>query len=184
MTALAHVEMLTPVGAVIAYAGDISPGTQAEANINAQGWMLCDGRELPVDQYPELFAVLGYIYGGYSGRFQIPDYRGYFLRGVDAGAMRDPDLGQRRPPGGQGRYDSVGSTQMDALQDHVHTTRNPFEVGLQPGPMTASGPPGGQVAPSGPVDEMTGGGMMKTSRNETRPVNIYVNYLIKFINRR
>ena len=60
----------TPVGAVIAYAG----GT--DVTVEALGWMLCDGRTLEPELYPELFAVLGYRYGGSEARFQLPDYRG------------------------------------------------------------------------------------------------------------
>jgi microcystin-dependent protein len=42
--------------------------------IEAWGWMLCDGRLLEVEQYPELFAALGYLYGGSDNSFKIPDY--------------------------------------------------------------------------------------------------------------
>ena len=73
----------TPVGAVIAYAG----GT--DVTVEAQGWMLCDGRMLDVAPYPELFAVLGYRYGGSEARFQLPDYRGGnpLAPGADAKGM-------------------------------------------------------------------------------------------------
>jgi hypothetical protein len=40
----------------------------------------------------------------------LPDLRGYFLRGMDQGAGRDPDGGGR----------SVGSFQADALAAHQH----------------------------------------------------------------
>lgn len=60
----------TPVGAVIAYAG------ATDANVEAQGWMLCDGRMLEAALYRQLFAVLGYRYGGSAEHFQLPDYRG------------------------------------------------------------------------------------------------------------
>ena len=59
----------TPVGAVIAYAG----GT--DVTVEAQGWMLCDGRTLEPALYPELFVGLGYRYGGSAEHFQLPDYR-------------------------------------------------------------------------------------------------------------
>lgn len=59
-----------PVGAVIAYAG------ATDANLEAQGWMQCDGRTLEAALYPELFNALGYRYGGSAEHFQLPDYRG------------------------------------------------------------------------------------------------------------
>lgn len=42
------------------------------------GWALCDGRLLPVNQHPALFALLGFTYGG-DGRstFALPDLRAY-----------------------------------------------------------------------------------------------------------
>ena len=60
----------TPVGAVIAYAGGM------DVTVEALGWMLCDGRTLEPALYPELFAVLGYRYGGSAEHFQLPDYQG------------------------------------------------------------------------------------------------------------
>ncbi len=81
--------------------------------------MLCDGRPLSIYLYPELFAALGYVYGGGGDTFIIPDYRGYFWRGVDAGAHVDPDLDKRTAPG-SGLPDGVGSKQLFALQDHEH----------------------------------------------------------------
>jgi hypothetical protein len=41
-----------------------------------QGWMLCEGQSLVVDQNPELFTVLGATYGGDGRRtFALPDMR-------------------------------------------------------------------------------------------------------------
>jgi len=60
------------VGSVVAHAG----AAAALAHVEQTGWMLCDGRMLETAQYPELFASLGYVYGGEGGSFAIPDYRG------------------------------------------------------------------------------------------------------------
>lgn len=69
-----------PVGAVIAFAGPLGdPAGQDLHNagmLQACGWMPCDGRALACLQYPELFAVVGYAYGGADALFHIPDYRG------------------------------------------------------------------------------------------------------------
>lgn len=83
----------TPVGAVVAYAG-----SSAGVSVEAWGWMLCDGRALAARIYPELFAVLGYQYGGADDTFQLPDYRGCFLRGHDGGAGGDIALGESTDP--------------------------------------------------------------------------------------
>lgn len=78
----------TPVGAVVAFAGD-----SAGAHIEASGWMPCDGRTLAAASYPELFVVLGYLHGGSDEQFCLPDYRGSRLCGHAAGASAPTDIG-------------------------------------------------------------------------------------------
>jgi hypothetical protein len=56
-----------PVGSIVAFAGDVTKNV-----IESSGWMLCDGRMLNAAQYPLLFAVIGYRYGGSDGQFRIP----------------------------------------------------------------------------------------------------------------
>lgn len=73
-----------PAGTVVVFAGPSDP----------DGWLPCDGRSLNRITYPALFAALGYHYGGSGDVFRLPDYRGAFLRGLDAGAARDPDAGR------------------------------------------------------------------------------------------
>lgn len=51
-------------------------------------WMLCDGRDLDVDEYPEIHAVIGFRYspGGIdpgTGFFSLPDKRGRASVGAD-----------------------------------------------------------------------------------------------------
>ncbi len=68
----------TPVGSVIAYAGEISQPAMNQAGpplIETMGWMVCDGRLLDAISYPELFATIAYRYGGQGNQFRIPDYR-------------------------------------------------------------------------------------------------------------
>ena len=97
----AAVQVFMPEAASPPSGGASGPNvTQA---VEAWGWMLCDGRTLGTHQYPELFAALGYLYGGSDASFRIPDYRGYFWRGTDAGAGVDPDASQRTDPAAQAR---------------------------------------------------------------------------------
>lgn len=106
-------------GIVVAFAGD--------ENHIPQGWLLCDGRMLDKNdqRYQALFAAIGTIHGGAATpNFQLPDYRGRFLRGVDAGSGRDPNASTRNAPG-QGNTgnsgDRVGSVQDDLIGSHNHT---------------------------------------------------------------
>jgi microcystin-dependent protein len=129
-TAMVHLRHSgeVPIGTVVAYAGD--PDNLPD------GWLLADGRSLRQAEYPELYAATGTTHGtgvtttgqkeiGYD--FNLPDYRGLFLRGVDQDANgvasgRDPDASDREPArGGTGnRGNRVGAYQPHAMQSHTH----------------------------------------------------------------
>lgn len=40
-----------------------------------QGWMLCDGRRLPIASFQALFSLIGPIYGEDGTSFSLPDYK-------------------------------------------------------------------------------------------------------------
>lgn len=56
---------LIPVGVIVPFAGKKAPS----------GWALCHGGGLPKDEYPELFDMVGYTYGGEGDTFGVPDMR-------------------------------------------------------------------------------------------------------------
>lgn len=88
----------TPTGTVVAFAGAAAP----------TGWLLCDGGLALKADYPDLFAVLGTIYGpGDTTHFQKPDLRGAFVRGLGAPGTADA-----------GRV--LGSLQQSANLSHTH----------------------------------------------------------------
>jgi microcystin-dependent protein len=173
-----------PVGSVTAFAGQVGAAAAgATTPIEAHGWMLCDGRSLPIAQYPELFAALGHLYGGSDATFRIPDYRGYFLRGVDDGRGMDPDASARRQAP-QGEPRGIGSTQDCALQAHEHHYDTPVAGPVGTAPGTTPGlttPPHPETTRGGPVPDRRSSTPIRTSAAETRPANIYVNYIIKFM---
>jgi hypothetical protein len=109
---------LAPSGAVMAYAGTAAP----------DGWLECDGSSVSRTQYASLFAAIGTAHGSGDGTttFQLPDYRGRFLRGVDDGQKRDPDALARTAaaPGGNAG-DAVGSLEGDANAPHAHPVMDP-----------------------------------------------------------
>jgi hypothetical protein len=53
-------------------------------------WMLCDGSSLDVEEYPELYEIIGNKFGGNSSKFNIPNYgtNTYLV-----GASSDGDIG-------------------------------------------------------------------------------------------
>ena len=168
-----------PVGAVIAYAGKLPPSEPSQKNIEAGGWMLCDGRELDTARYPELFWAIGHQYddGQLAGKFRLPDYRGYFLRGNDTDARVDQD-GASRSPGGTGGAGEVGSRQEDALQKHEHGYKLTAAT-AGPGGTPSATVAGEQLSELGPTDSLAAPGTVRVSVHETRPNNISVHYLIR-----
>jgi microcystin-dependent protein len=93
-----------PTGAVIPYTATAPPG----------GWLICDGTAYSRTTYANLNTLAsgsGYAApfgpGDGSTTFNVPDLRGYFVRGWDSSGSIDP-----------GR--TFGTTQLSALQSHVH----------------------------------------------------------------
>lgn len=164
-----------PVGSVIAFAGEIrtSGDRPHETNLPMFNWLKCDGSSLEINQYPELFSALGYRYGGSGQKFNLPDLRGEFLRGVDERERRKGSL-DNRAGARNGEKNGVGSTQSFALETHVHSYQKPKEVVpviAEPGVSTTQMP----LMPADTLEPKN----CSVSQNETRPVNTFVYWLIK-----
>lgn len=203
-----------PAGVVQAFAGSAAP----------TGWLLCNGAAVSRTVYAALFAAIASAHGSADGSttFNLPDYRGRMIRGVDGGIARDPDrAGRTAAASGGNTGDNVGSVQVQATKtpgsafttasqalasgsatssgiDHTHGTGN----GTYPNFAVLVGSPTAQVAGGAasaninnwlsatggasqylhthpvtgtcPASTVNGGG-----DNETRPINAYVNYIIK-----
>lgn len=162
-----------PTGAIIAYAGSVlKPDSPPGMPIEMEGWLVCDGRLVPIARYPALFQVIGLQYGGSGGMFSLPDLRGQFIRGVATNTSQDPDFDTREAASPTAGSDPVGSTQADALQNHKHSYESAGKgTGAQGSALAA--PPSGLTGP--PTDET---GTVRVS-SETRPRNTYLYFLIK-----
>ena len=168
--ALHALDSAVPAGSVMAYMGTNAPA----------GWLLCDGSAVSRGTYARLFTAIGVANGSGDGfsTFNLPDLRGAFLRGVDGAAGVDPDKGTRtaaKPGGNTGN--AVGSLQTDQFRSHNHANGN-FGRVLQ---LTTGGPNTavGGDATSGEPDIFNSAPLVSAGGNETRPRNIYVNYIIK-----
>lgn len=175
-------DVTLPVGSVIAFVGKIEtletqtspPGKHTTQPIEAYGWMLCDGSALDAAKYPELYAALGTLYGPSgeenSGTFHLPDLSGKFLRGIGT----DPASTEDRTAAKGGDPNGVGSTQSDAFLTHTH----PYNEAKGTAVAQQGEPAFGISQPSktGPPDAPK----QQVSALETRPVNVFVNYLIKY----
>lgn len=96
-----------PTGAILPFAGTVAPS----------GYLFCNGAAVSRTTYAKLFAVIGvsHGYGDNSTTFNIPDYRGRFLRGVDGGTARDPNRATRTAMNTGGNTgDAVGTLQGQA----------------------------------------------------------------------
>lgn len=84
------------------------------------GFALCDGRLLPVDQYPALYSLIGVTYGGDGvNTFAVPDLRGRAPLGIGAG----PGL-QAVRPGDKGGVETVTlSTAQLPAHNHPATVQ-------------------------------------------------------------
>ncbi|MEM1206856.1 MAG: phage tail protein [Acidobacteriota bacterium] len=174
-----------PVGAVIPYAGPADDAVWKE--LETLGWLPCDGREVPQVAYPLLFQLIGDIYGDASeDNFLLPDYRGAFLRGVNGTRQPalDPDADHRvgSGPGGSGNGgNQVGSLQEDQFQEHEHRyvpniQTSGFSTGETPAVISVN-----TTVTQGVECRDGTPGSPDCFGPETRPVNLYIHFLIKAV---
>jgi len=145
-------------------------------------WLECNGAELPIADYQDLYSVIGNAFGLAASPtdFTLPDLRGEFLRGWDHARGQDPQAEDRS--GG----DHVGSRQECAVQKHNHPTGS--NTGKANGGETVNDP-GTWDNSSYKVttidyaltDAQVAGIVQNSPRGpETRPVNTAVLYAIKW----
>ena len=165
-----------PPGCIMPFAGDT-------AHIPA-GWLLCDGRQLPTAKFPALFGAISTSWGGAGGNFNLPDMRGMFMRGASLGTGADPDAGARgalKTGGNTG--DNVGSYQSDTIKMHGHGTQPSAYYSNETNSISTIN---GGSGSNGSINTTNGGSATNREKtlpfggNETRPKNVYVNYIIKY----
>jgi hypothetical protein len=95
-----------PVGKYMEFSVEVLPDGITSAI--PDGWEICNGAEISRQDYADLFEIIGTTFGSGNGSdtFNLPDFRGKFLRGH----------------GGSGNHvsGSIGSTQNDAFTSHDH----------------------------------------------------------------
>lgn len=176
-----------PIGMVSPFAGTTAPS----------GWLLCDGSAISRTTYADLFAVIAETHGegDNATTFNIPDYRGRFLRGVDHAQARDPDRATRTAMATGGNTgDNVGSLQTGANLAHTHTfsdttASDGAHTHSIPATLSIGVSAGGATSGSAAVAGVTGSngahthafsGTTNSSGSESRPINAYVEYIIKY----
>lgn len=140
---------LVPVGTIMWFSSSTPPN----------GWLPANGAAISRSAYSALFAVVGGTFGVGDGSttFNLPDLRGQFIRGWDAG--RGVDAGR-----------VYGSWQSDAFKSHYHVVTGQPGLGC---------PAGGATIPVG-----YGGGFVENTSavgdSETRPINVALLACIKY----
>ena len=129
------------------------------------GFLIADGRSLKKSEYPELFNVLGYIYGGSGENFNLPNFSdGKFMRSIGGNAA------------------GLGVVQKDAFQGHYHKWRDSTTVaGWAYNLVGNTSNNFGNRDNTSAVAEPKSDGVNGEPRtaNETRPLNMSVVVLIK-----
>lgn len=187
------ISSLVPAGVILAFGGATAP----------TGWLLCEGDLVSRTTYADLFAAVSIAHGSGDGTttFALPDYRGRFVRGRANSSANDPDRATRTAANtGGNTADAVGSLQTTQFSSHVHgfnvtsvTTNDPpatpSQILFSQGNTgSASSSTAVVNAPSLTVRGYNNAGLAAGARimsiqsnggNETRPLNAYVNYIIK-----
>lgn len=167
------------------------------------GWLECNGQAVSRSTYAELYAAIGTSYGVGDGSttFNVPDYRGEFLRGWDHGRAVDPDKATRTDRGDGTTGDNIGTKQGEAVKSHQHgVTGVTPSTSISPNPhshtvanlfgsaspsiVSAGGGAIGQFgSPSTSTTSLTAtttlsGSVDATGGNETHPRNVNVMFII------
>jgi hypothetical protein len=163
-----------PVGTIIAYAAD------EVTHLLSEGWSLCNGVSISKDSYPELFNAIGYSNGRIGDNFLLPELQGRFLRGKPPACFIILSLARiyfqiyfsgadtKNPPGN--------------VADFTTANRG-FKVSIKNIPYTSHDTDAGATGSAAwHMDDWNGDSQKFTVNggdSETRPVNIYFQFLIK-----
>jgi len=149
-----------PVGSIKLWSGASDPA--------GGKWMICDGRTLDSNNYPDLYGVIGLsfsIYSHPSTIFDLPDFNGRVPVGVRSGSYAMGDQG--------------GAAQHTLTVGEMPSHSHPMLPGYFPGrditnPTIAASP--GSTWSQGSIGN-TGGGQP----HNNMPPYLVVNYIIKVL---
>lgn len=163
------------------YVGDIKAST---IDANHGDWLLCNGQAVSRTQYAALFAVIGTGFGVGDGinTFNVPDYRGKFLRGLGGDSAANVYTVQAAANSMSGHYHGFGyNTENNAGTFAAKASATNYNMPPNSGTRDWNGSEGGG---SYNGDTSTYSANMittlpTTSSDEDRPINMAINYFIK-----
>lgn len=150
-----------PTGSIIALAAGNPP----------TGFLLCDGSAVSRSAYEKLFETIGTTYGSGDGSttFNLPDFRGRFLRGIGDSAA------------------SLGVAQNDEFKQHSHRIslpRNDGDISTYFNGRINSTAVNYTLAPDSAINNNSfayyDSSYTKEGGSETRPKNYAIYWLIKY----
>jgi microcystin-dependent protein len=142
------------------------------ADTDPIAYLLCDGTQYTTAAFPDLFGVIGYLYGGSGGNFNVPDLRAEFVRGWDEG--KGVDAGRALGSNQAADLEAHGHAVTDA--GHAHTA----SVSTAAGATAAGGSYNMPLIGSSPTtSDPTGLTVDDSTGVETRPINVAMRYMIK-----
>lgn len=185
-----------PVGTVAAFGGEILD-TNGIVEVRP-GWLLCNGAAVRDTDFPALFQAIQASHGNGQdsdfplpgASFNLPDYRGLFLRGVNGsktGQFSDPnhtnaDRSANHLGGNIGNR--VGSVQLDEVKTHNHPISDPGHAHPFDAFRTSGAGAAGQAFPNnsnglGTGPAVTNINVLNSGGSESRSKNAYVHYIIR-----
>jgi microcystin-dependent protein len=181
-----YVDQVIPVGLIMMWGAATAPANGK--------WLLCDGAPIETALYPELFAVIGYAWGGSGGSFNTPNMGGRMPVGVNGAhalgqkaGSEDSSLPAHSHDASHGHGASAGNDSPDHAHgsDHYHNLSG--STGGGGAHQHVPSPPGENFITNGAggvgADIMTGGGgyMFDTLTNvagdHTHTVSGNTNYM-------
>lgn len=81
------------------------------------GWLYCDGASYSTALYPNLFAAIGYAFGGSGASFNVPDYRERFPVGKGGSGLANIWA----QTGGSWNHTHTGAAHTHSLDNHTHS---------------------------------------------------------------
>ena len=115
-----------PIGSIVQF--DFTPD---------YGWLDCDGDTLTTTDYPELFAMIGYEYGGSGTSFDLPTASGYIINYIGLTYTSEPITWTQRTSnfgtaymtagayGSDGNYCIAGGYEGSSTIPRIITETNP-----------------------------------------------------------
>jgi microcystin-dependent protein len=164
-----------PVGSIMPIGGDTTVLSNLMA-LAAAGWLPCDGGKLRISDptYAALYSVIGTTYGSASLQFFLPDLRGYFVTG--AGGARGAGAVQNQSKAGPPVVPMTTSTDGSHLHSIPNIPTETHVIDVVAGvDLAENNPTATPTSQDGAHTHVLSGG-----DSETRPMNVNVDYVIRY----